>query len=733
MPNAGTNNALTICSNDSSQDLFGLLGNTANTGGTWSPALASGTGVFNPAVDTSNTYTYTVTSPLCGDDSATVNVTVIQAPNAGGVGQTLNACTNDTSLDLSTGLDGTQGIGTWNDDNATGALSGSIFNPSTVGVGTYQFTYTVIGTSPCANATSTVTVIVNPLPNAGTFSGLVTICPSTGVLDLNSLLNGEDTTGVWTDSTNTVVTSPLTIISFAEGTYTYSYTVNNACGPDSEQVQFTVLPNPQIASINISTSPICIGSSAIVGFDGMLDGVYTLNYDLTGSNTLSGQSVTVTIASGIGSFTIPSASLPNVGPTVISFTNILNTVTNCSNTLVNVTAQIIVRPLADIDTTNLSVPAVCFGNNVIVSITNAANLSDGVYQFNYSIPGATPTTGDSGSVTITAGTGQFTIPASVFTNAGNYTLTVIGIIATSGCSNSNENATVTFTINSLPSLTDASVDAQDTCLSNASLVTISGASSLQDGVYSISYQLSGANTSSATVSVTFTAGVGTFTIPSTDLTNSGDTILTINQLISTITTCSATGNVFSPITFSVSSIGTPQLIQDGNLFCEDDNPTISNLSSNIVDNQTVVWYNSVSGGIAYNETDLLVNGTTYYAALVAANGCEGTIRLSVTVDLTVCDDIIIPDGFSPNNDGINDTFEIPNLALLYPNFKLEIYNRYGSLIYTGNKNNLNWDGTATAAGVALGNNLLPTGVYFYILYFNDGTRKDIQGRVYLNR
>jgi gliding motility-associated-like protein len=73
------------------------------------------------------------------------------------------------------------------------------------------------------------------------------------------------------------------------------------------------------------------------------------------------------------------------------------------------------------------------------------------------------------------------------------------------------------------------------------------------------------------------------------------------------------------------------------------------------------------------------------------------------------------------------------LALLYPNFKLEIYNRYGSLIYTGNKNKPNWDGTATDSGVAIGNNLLPTGVYFYILYFNDGTRKDIQGRVYLNR
>jgi hypothetical protein len=33
----------------------------------------------------------------------------------------------------------------------------------------------------------------------------------------------------------------------------------------------------------------------------------------------------------------------------------------------------------------------------------------------------------------------------------------------------------------------------------------------------------------------------------------------------------------------------------------------------------------------------------------------------------------------------------------------------------------------------LGDKLLTTGVYFYILNFNDGTRKAIQGRLYLNR
>jgi gliding motility-associated-like protein len=732
-PIAGTDGVLTVCSTDGSQDLFALLGSTAQTGGTWSPALASGTGVFNPAVDAQGVYIYTVSSAFCTSVSANINVTVNPAANSGGVGQTLTTCVNITSLDLTTGLDGTQGIGTWTDNNSTGALTGNIFNPSTVGVGTYTFTYTVTGTAPCPNAVSTVTVVVNSVPNAGTFSGAVLLCSSVGVLDLASLLNGEDTGGVWTDAASQTVISPISIVSFAAGTYSYTYTVTNTCSTDTENVQFTILPNPQIASFNISTSPACLGSDVVVNLNGMTDGTYTLTYDLIGANTATGQTATVTITGGVGSFTIPASLLPNIGTTVANFTTILNTATNCSITLIGVATQILVRPLADIDTTNLSSTAVCYGADVVVAISGATNLPDGVYQFNYSIPGTNPTTNNSGNVTITGGAGQFIVPATIFSSAGNYTMTIFGIIATTGCTNTTESASVSLAINALPSLQNATVTVQDTCANFASLVTISGANNLADGDYTLTYQLSGANTATTTITITISGGDGSFSIPASELVNNGTTTLTINQLDSVTTTCGVTGTIIPSIDFNVTQLGTPQLIQDGNLFCEDDNPTIANLSGNLVGFPTVIWYNAPTGGTAYSATDLLVHGTTYYAALTTASGCEGAVRLEVTVDLTVCDDILIPDGYSPNNDGINDTFEIENLATIYPNFKLEVYNRYGNLIYTGNRNTPNWDGTTTVSGLNLGNNILPNGVYFYILYFNDGVRKPVQGRVYLNR
>src|SRR5690606_23968743 len=56
---------------------------------------------------------------------------------------------------------------------------------------------------------------------------------------------------------------------------------------------------------------------------------------------------------------------------------------------------------------------------------------------------------------------------------------------------------------------------------------------------------------------------------------------------------------------------------------------------------------------------------------------------------------IIPQGYSPNNDGITDVFEISNLLNIYEQFELNIYTRNGNLIHTAHNADGFWDGTAT--------------------------------------
>ena len=106
--------------------------------------------------------------------------------------------------------------------------------------------------------------------------------------------------------------------------------------------------------------------------------------------------------------------------------------------------------------------------------------------------------------------------------------------------------------------------------------------------------------------------------------------------------------------------------------------------------------------------------------------------MSRNAKFEICDiQALIPDGFSPNADGINDTFNIPPLREFFPDFKLMIFNRYGNIIYKGDADSNDWDGRSNQGG--LGSDILPVGVYFYILELNDGKNKPIQGRVFLNR
>lgn len=78
----------------------------------------------------------------------------------------------------------------------------------------------------------------------------------------------------------------------------------------------------------------------------------------------------------------------------------------------------------------------------------------------------------------------------------------------------------------------------------------------------------------------------------------------------------------------------------------------------------------------------------------------------------------IPQGFSPNGDGINDVFEISNLLNIYENFELEIYSRNGNLIHSARNQDGFWDGVATK-GLLFKSNLVPVGTYYYVLLLND--------------
>ena len=71
-----------------------------------------------------------------------------------------------------------------------------------------------------------------------------------------------------------------------------------------------------------------------------------------------------------------------------------------------------------------------------------------------------------------------------------------------------------------------------------------------------------------------------------------------------------------------------------------------------------------------------------------------------------------------NNDGANDTFFIEGLRNIFTDFKLEIFNRWGNLVWEGNNQTEDWNGYATKGPRVMGNKVTP-GTYYYILHLND--------------
>jgi gliding motility-associated-like protein len=98
----------------------------------------------------------------------------------------------------------------------------------------------------------------------------------------------------------------------------------------------------------------------------------------------------------------------------------------------------------------------------------------------------------------------------------------------------------------------------------------------------------------------------------------------------------------------------------------------------------------------------------YQLTVTGDHNCTDTA--SVTVKLLR--EVKVPNVFSPNGDGINDFWQLPNLSD-YPGCTVEVFNRYGQRVYYSLGYDVPWNGTQTGKA-------LPVGVYYYIIKLKNG-------------
>ena len=89
--------------------------------------------------------------------------------------------------------------------------------------------------------------------------------------------------------------------------------------------------------------------------------------------------------------------------------------------------------------------------------------------------------------------------------------------------------------------------------------------------------------------------------------------------------------------------------------------------------------------------------------------------------------IDVPNAFTPNGDGINDTWTIDGLDT-YRNSSLKVYNRWGQLVYSNTGVYAHdWNGTGKSGKD------LPTGTYYYVITLNQNGKENVAGDVTIIR
>ncbi len=163
----------------------------------------------------------------------------------------------------------------------------------------------------------------------------------------------------------------------------------------------------------------------------------------------------------------------------------------------------------------------------------------------------------------------------------------------------------------------------------------------------------------------------------------------------------------------------------------------------MISNGTISPVSSSDGGITYTTTFTPTEGivetsnsiTLDNSGITDIAGNPGIGNTESENFIINTEEVVIPNisfkkGFSPNGDGINDTWVIEGIEN-FSNHTIQVFNRSGNKIFEAKDYQNDWDGTSNG-NLVFGSDKLPPGPYYFIIDTGDNKTPPNTGWIYIN-
>ncbi|MBI4931627.1 MAG: gliding motility-associated C-terminal domain-containing protein [Bacteroidetes bacterium] len=666
--------------------------------------VANGTATANPSGGTPN-YTYLWSNGDANQtannlSAGTYNVTVTDA----------NGCTAQTSVTVTT-ANGPSVSATTTQAGCTVANGTATANPSG---GTPNYTYlwsngdanqtannlsagtyvvTVTDANGCTAQTSVTITIANG-PSVSASSTVAGCTMANGTATANPSGGTPNYTYLWSNGTSNQTANNL-----SAGTYSVTVTDANGCTAQTS-VTIAIANSPSVsASSTVAGCTVANGTATANPTGG------TPNYTYLWSNGTSNQTannlsagtyiVTVTDANGCTaqtSVTVTTAVGPTTTASVIGNASCNGGSNGSASAFPSGGTAPYTYSWSTTPVQNSQIATGLSAGTYVVTVTDAngctAQSSVTISQPQPLSALTTPTDplcylGNNGSATVsvTFGTAPYTYLWSTFPpqntqtatglSAGNYN---VSIIDANGCTTQasvtvSEPQPITFSVNG-----DTSICAGE----NAILTAIAGGGT---SPYTFVWVPGPQNGDTITVNPSSSSS---YTVAMTDANGCASSVQIFNVNVNPAPTAlfdsSSTGTFSAVYSFTDLSTGGTSWSWD--------------------------FGDGSNGSTAQNPVHTFPGAATYTVTQIVFNqyGCPDTFRIIINFN----EGILIPNVFTPDNDGVNDVWYIPNSGM--KEFHVEIFDRWGAKVFETTADEIRWDGHSTSG------KLLNDATYYFVLH-----------------